>query len=105
MKSKIHDCPNSKMKVLSKTTKTTLTALSLFLMLGFISCKKQYSCSCKTTISTTGYSSSTESKESYSLKLKEKQAKAACDNTEEILSKQVKDQQQGLSTSVACELK
>ena len=91
------------------TTKTIIGLLSLTLVLGFTSCKKSYSCSCKTILSATGYSSSTETKESYSLKLKEKQAKAACDNTASILEKQVKDQQTsqatGLSTSVSCELK
>lgn len=70
-----------------------------------VSCKKSFSCSCKTTVSTTGYSSSSEVKEAYSLKMKEKQAKAACDNTKEIVEKQAKDLNQGYNVSTSCELK
>lgn len=70
-----------------------------------VSCKKSFSCSCKTTVSSTGFSSSSETSESYNRKLKEKNAKAACDNTKTILEKQAKDLNQGYNVSTSCELK
>jgi hypothetical protein len=76
-------------------------------LVGLSSCKKTYTCSCKTTLSASGYSASYDSKEQYSEKMKEKQATAACDNTSEVLSTTVKaeNSQTGLNTSVDCELK
>ena len=85
--------------------KTVLLITAVTLVTGFSSCKKAFSCSCKTTVSTTGFSSSSEVKESYSLKMKEKHAKAACDNTKAITEKQAKDLNQGYNVSTSCELK
>ena len=87
--------------------KFKIATLIVAVMLGLtlVSCKKSFSCSCKTTVSTTGYSTSSEVKESYSLKMKEKQAKAACDNTKEIVEQQSKDLNQGYNVSTSCELK
>jgi hypothetical protein len=84
-----------------------LTTLALVTTLAFSSCKKNYSCDCETKLTASGYSSTTTSKEAYSVKLKKKQATAACDNTAEILEKQVKDQNSGsgLNVSVECEVK
>ena len=90
------------------TKKLMVTALAAALCLtGLSSCKKSYTCSCKTTLSASGYSASYDSKEQYSEKMKEKQAKAACDNSSEILSTTVKaeNSQTGLNTSVDCALK
>ena len=88
-----------------KKGKTTMMLVAALTVLTLASCKKSFSCSCKTTVSTTGYSSSSETSEKYSLKMKEKQAKAACDNTKAILEKQSKDLNQGYSVSTSCELK
>lgn len=88
-----------------KKVKTTMVLVAAVAGLTLVSCKKSFSCSCKTTVSTTGFSSSSEVKEAYSLKMKEKQAKAACDNTKEILEKQSKDLNQGYNVSTSCELK
>lgn len=86
-------------------SKMTIAIMAITVGLTAVSCKKSFSCSCKTTVSTTGYSSSSETSEVYSLKLKEKQAKAACDNTKAILEKQAKDLNQGYNVSTSCELK
>ena len=85
--------------------KRTTVLVALMAGLTLVSCKKNFSCSCKTTVSATGYSSSSETSESYSLKLKEKQAKAACYNTKAIVEKQSKDLNQGYTVSTSCELK
>lgn len=85
--------------------KTTMVLVAAVAGLTLVSCKKSFSCSCKTTVSTTGFSSSSEVKESYSLKMKEKHAKAACDNTKEIVEKQAKDLNQGYNVSTSCDLK
>ncbi len=84
--------------------KVTLV-VAVLAALSLVSCKKSFSCSCKTTVSTTGFSSSSEVKESYSVKMKEKHAKAACDNTKAITEKQAKDLNPGYSVSTSCELK
>lgn len=86
---------------------SVLSAVALSLIFGMCSCKKDYSCECETKVSGSGYSSTTTTKESYSAKLKEKQAKAACDNTGDILKKQIEDQMSGsgLNVSVSCEVK
>ena len=88
-------------------TKINIIALlsAVTLVTGLTSCKKSYSCDCKTTISQSGFSSSSETKKQYSLKMKEKQAKAACDNSGETLEQQMKDLNQGLTVSVSCDLK
>ncbi len=85
--------------------KSATLIVAVLAALSLASCKKSFSCSCKTTISTTGFSSSSEVKEAYGLKMKEKQAKAACDNTKEIVEKQAKDLNQGYNVSTSCELK
>ncbi len=85
--------------------KAVLLIVAVTLVTGLSSCKKSYSCSCKTTVSLSGFSSSSEVKESYSVKMKEKQAKAACDNTKAIAEKQAKDLNQGYTVSTSCELK
>jgi hypothetical protein len=90
------------------TTKLKAVVLVVGLCLvGLSACKKSYTCSCKTTLSASGYSASYDSKEAYTQKMKEKQAIAACDNTSEILSTTVKaeNSQTGLNTSVDCALK
>lgn len=87
--------------------KTIFTVVVVSATVSLGSCKKIHSCKCETKLSGGGFSSSTETTEAYSEKMKEKQAKSACDNTQEILEKQVKDQQNGsgLSVSVSCDLK
>lgn len=85
--------------------KKTMMLVTAVASLTLVSCKKSFSCSCKTTVSTTGFSSSSETSEQYSLKMKEKQAKAACDNTKAIVEKQAKDLNEGYNVSTSCELK
>ncbi|MCD6017547.1 MAG: hypothetical protein K0S53_668 [Bacteroidetes bacterium] len=55
------------------------------------SCKKQYTCECTTMYSISGQSSTETTGDTYSEKMKEKQADAACDETEAKLSKASKD--------------
>ncbi len=85
----------------------TLAVLSLTSVMMMSSCKKIYSCECETKLSAPGFSQTNKTSESYSAKLKEKQAKAACDNTADIMEKTIKDLNSGsgISASVSCELK
>lgn len=91
---------------MKKKIQLTLTLLTLTTVM-MTSCKKIYSCECETKLSATGFSQTNKTSESYSAKLKEKQAKAACDNTSEIMEKTIKDlnSSSGISTAVSCELK
>src|SRR5258708_23735621 len=95
-------CAIKKIKTIKCTTNLKAMVLAAGLCLtGLSSCKKTYTCSCKTTLSATGYSASYDSKEQYSEKMKEKQAKAACDNSSSILESTIKAEnaQTGLNTS------
>jgi len=85
--------------------KTVLLITAVTLVTGLSSCKKSFSCSFKKTVPLAEFRSRSEVQESYCVKMKEKQAKAACDNTKAITEKQAKDLNQGYTVSTSCELK
>lgn len=66
--------------------KTTLLLL-IATAATYSSCKKSYSCECTSSFTETGYGTYSETTiDTYSEKMKEKQAKAACKETESKLS-------------------
>lgn len=68
--------------------KTFFIVLSALTIASLSSCKKQYSCECKSTYSISGGSSQVDTQiHTYSEKMKEKQAESACDDTESKLTK------------------
>lgn len=64
-----------------KMRKTTLLMLVIIASI-FTSCKKTYSCSCSSSFSVGAEAFNTVKTDTYSEKMKEKQAKAACKDTE-----------------------
>lgn len=75
--------------------------------LSFASCKKAYSCECKTEVSGGGSSISNTVSEQYSEKMKEDQAKSSCDATKKIVENQAKKDWDGsgASVSTSCTIK
>ena len=82
------------------------TVTALVALAAFSSCRKRsYSCDCETKLSVSGSSQISRTSESYSEKMKGKQLKSACSNTEATLEKQVKEQQKNAGwdeVSVSC---
>jgi hypothetical protein len=76
-------------------------------VLSLASCKKTYSCSCTTKATGSGTTEEVTTSNSYSEKMKEKQAKSACASSQTAV-KAAADKAYngtGLSVSTSCEVK
>jgi len=95
--------------------KITLLA-AVLVLIAFTSCKKAYTCSCKTTFNYGGGISPdtyADDSEVYSAKMNKKTAESACDNKAESIDASYKnaltdngtDPDPGVTTKTECELK
>lgn len=75
--------------------------------ISLASCKKSYSCSCTTKATGQGFNEEVTSSNSYSEKMKEKQAKAACANSQTAVKATADKAYNGTGASVTttCEVK